>query len=91
MSYVRISYGKVGYYVGRSDRKVGSSVGISLGTEDENLEGSPLREKSLGAEIGTEVGSYTLLSDGSVEIKSEGSSGESEKGALGKGECLQGR
>ena len=49
MSYVRISYGKVGYYVGRSDRKVGSSVGISVGIGDEKLEGSSLGEKFFGS------------------------------------------
>ena len=44
------------------------------------LELSTLVE-SLGSESGTEVEFYTFLSDGSVEIKLEGYSWVSEKGA----------
>ena len=48
------------------------------------LEGYIMGRKSLGTEYGTEVGSSTVLSDGSVESKIDESSGVFEKFASGK-------
>ena len=55
----------VGTSVGISDGEVGSSVGISLGIGDKNMEGYPLGGKSLGADGGSEVGSSNGRSYGS--------------------------